>query len=104
MTAGAQPLAVSGADVRIGDVEPQLAGATASGALWQAALGKRYWRAQERAMVERARELMARFDMSAKEDEYAGNLSGGQKRQRPRGFPGPLTNLGPDFCGAETRA
>jgi len=23
---------------------------------------------------------MARFDMSAKEDEYAGNLSGGQKR------------------------
>ena len=31
-------------------------------------------------MVERARQLMARFDMSAKEDEYAGNLSGGQKR------------------------
>ena len=49
-------------------------------ALWQAALGKRYWRPQERAMVQRARHLMARFDMSAKEDEYAGNLSGGQKR------------------------
>ncbi len=49
-------------------------------ALWQAALGKRYWRPQERAMVERARELLTRFDMSAKEDEYAGNLSGGQKR------------------------
>jgi neutral amino acid transport system ATP-binding protein len=49
-------------------------------ALWQAALGKRYWRPQERAMVERARELLVRFDMSAKEDEYAGNLSGGQKR------------------------
>jgi branched-chain amino acid transport system permease protein len=49
-------------------------------ALWQAALGKRHWRAQERAMVERARALLARFDMSAKEDEYAGNLSGGQKR------------------------
>jgi branched-chain amino acid transport system permease protein len=48
--------------------------------LWQAALGKRYWRPQERALVERARQLMARFDMSAKEDEYAGNLSGGQKR------------------------
>ena len=31
-------------------------------------------------MVEHARQLMARFDMSAKEDEYAGNLSGGQKR------------------------
>ncbi|HWG64535.1 MAG TPA: ABC transporter ATP-binding protein [Streptosporangiaceae bacterium] len=49
-------------------------------ALWQAAMGKRYWRTQERAMVERARELLAQFDMSAKEDEYAGNLSGGQKR------------------------
>ena len=31
-------------------------------------------------MVQRARQLLARFDMSAKEDEYAGNLSGGQKR------------------------
>jgi ABC-type branched-subunit amino acid transport system ATPase component len=49
-------------------------------ALWQAALGKRYWRPQERAMVQRARGLLARFDMSAKEDDYAGNLSGGQKR------------------------
>jgi ABC-type branched-subunit amino acid transport system ATPase component len=48
--------------------------------LWQAALGKRYWKAQERANVERARALLARFEMSAKEDEYAGNLSGGQKR------------------------
>jgi len=48
--------------------------------LWQAALGKRYWRPQERANVERARQLLARFDMSAKEDDYAGNLSGGQKR------------------------
>ena len=49
-------------------------------ALWQAALGKRYWRPYERELVERARQLLARFEMSAKEDEYAGNLSGGQKR------------------------
>ncbi len=49
-------------------------------ALWQAALGKRYWRPAERQMVERARQLLARFDMAAKEEEYAGNLSGGQKR------------------------
>jgi branched-chain amino acid transport system permease protein len=49
-------------------------------ALWQAALGKRYWRPDERTAVERARQLLTRFDMSAKEDEYAGNLSGGQKR------------------------
>jgi branched-chain amino acid transport system permease protein len=46
----------------------------------QAALGKRYWKPQERANVKRARQLLARFEMSAKEDEYAGNLSGGQKR------------------------
>jgi len=49
-------------------------------ALWQAALGKRYWKPHEWATVERARQVLARFDMSAAEDEYAGNLSGGQKR------------------------
>jgi branched-chain amino acid transport system permease protein len=49
-------------------------------ALWQASLGKRYWKPHERKMVERARELLARFELSAKEEEYAGNLSGGQKR------------------------
>jgi ABC-type branched-subunit amino acid transport system ATPase component len=48
--------------------------------LWQAALGKRYWKAHEWAAVERARQLLARFGMSAAEDTYAGNLSGGQKR------------------------
>ncbi len=44
------------------------------------ALGKRYWRDQEAHFVSRARSLLERFGMSAKEDEYAGNLSGGQKR------------------------
>jgi ABC-type branched-subunit amino acid transport system ATPase component len=43
-------------------------------------LGKRYWRDQETQLVQRARRLLERFGMSAKEDEYAGNLSGGQKR------------------------
>jgi ABC-type branched-subunit amino acid transport system ATPase component len=43
-------------------------------------VGKRYWRAQERALIERARALLERFGMSEKEDEYAGRLSGGQKR------------------------
>jgi ABC-type branched-subunit amino acid transport system ATPase component len=42
--------------------------------------GKRYWRDQERELVGRARGLLERFQMSPKEDEYAGNLSGGQKR------------------------
>jgi ABC-type branched-subunit amino acid transport system ATPase component len=48
--------------------------------LWGAFLGKPYWRRQERALVEQARDLMSRFAMTEKEDEYAGNLSGGQKR------------------------
>jgi ABC-type branched-subunit amino acid transport system ATPase component len=43
-------------------------------------LGKRYWRDQERQLVHRARGILDRFQMSPKEDEYAGNLSGGQKR------------------------
>jgi branched-chain amino acid transport system ATP-binding protein len=43
-------------------------------------LGKRAWRAQEQELVDRARELLVRFEMQEKEDEYAGNLSGGQKR------------------------
>src|SRR5579885_2542506 len=47
---------------------------------WRALLGPRAWRREESALVERARELLYRFDMGAKEDEYAGNLSGGQKR------------------------
>jgi ABC-type branched-subunit amino acid transport system ATPase component len=43
-------------------------------------LGKRHWRDQERQLVHRARGILERFQMSSKEDEYAGNLSGGQKR------------------------
>jgi ABC-type branched-subunit amino acid transport system ATPase component len=42
--------------------------------------GGRSWRAHERAVVARARELLERFQMSDKEDEWAENLSGGQKR------------------------
>jgi ABC-type branched-subunit amino acid transport system ATPase component len=43
-------------------------------------LGKRYWREQERGLVVRARTLLERFGLTEKQDEYAGNLSGGQKR------------------------
>jgi ABC-type branched-subunit amino acid transport system ATPase component len=42
--------------------------------------GGRSWRAHERATVARARELLDSFQMSDKEEEWAGNLSGGQKR------------------------
>jgi len=45
-----------------------------------ALLGKRYWRRDEDGLVERARGLLDRFNMSAKESDYAGSLSGGQKR------------------------
>jgi ABC-type branched-subunit amino acid transport system ATPase component len=47
---------------------------------WGAMLGRRHWQRRELELVERARELMARFGLADKEDEYAGNLSGGQKR------------------------
>jgi ABC-type branched-subunit amino acid transport system ATPase component len=42
--------------------------------------GKRYWRGQQRELIERARQLLDEFGIAAKADEYAGTLSGGQKR------------------------
>jgi len=42
--------------------------------------GKRSWRTQEEEIVARARGLLERFSMTEKQDEYAGTLSGGQKR------------------------
>jgi branched-chain amino acid transport system ATP-binding protein len=42
--------------------------------------GGRAWKRHERELVEQGRELLARFELAEKEDEYAGNLSGGQKR------------------------
>ncbi|MGH7757927.1 MAG: ABC transporter ATP-binding protein [Candidatus Dormibacteria bacterium] len=48
--------------------------------LREALRGRRYWQQAEWEAVERAREVLARFDMARLEDEYAGNLSGGQKR------------------------
>lgn len=55
---------------------PDQAGETFLGAVFRA----RRWKRQERELVEEARAMLARFDMSAKEEEYGGNLSGGQKR------------------------
>jgi branched-chain amino acid transport system ATP-binding protein len=42
--------------------------------------GKRYWRGAQAQAVEEARELLARFDLLGIADQYAGELSGGQKR------------------------
>ena len=48
--------------------------------LWGALLGRRYWGEDEERLVAEARSLLARFGMSAKESDYAGTMSGGQKR------------------------
>jgi ABC-type branched-subunit amino acid transport system ATPase component len=37
-------------------------------------------RAEQRASIERARSILATLNLAAKEDEYAGSLSGGQKK------------------------
>jgi branched-chain amino acid transport system permease protein len=42
--------------------------------------GKRYWNADETRIIEQARALLKRFGMTAKESDYAGTMSGGQKR------------------------
>lgn len=38
------------------------------------------WRQRERDIVEKAGELLARFKLDAKKDDYAGSLSGGQRK------------------------
>jgi branched-chain amino acid transport system ATP-binding protein len=48
--------------------------------LFGALMGKRYWIEDERKLVQQARALLKRFGMSAKESDYAGTMSGGQKR------------------------
>ena len=42
--------------------------------------GRRYWGTDERAAIERASGLLERFGLSAYADDYAGDLSGGQRR------------------------
>jgi len=45
-----------------------------------AELGRLYWGRDEDVLVARARDVLDRFAMAPKENELAGNLSGGQKR------------------------
>lgn len=42
--------------------------------------GKRMWKGEQDRLLERAHDLLVRFAMFHMRDEYAGNLSGGQKR------------------------
>ena len=46
----------------------------------EALLGKRRWAAKESENIERAQSLLHRFELSRLTNEYAGELSGGQKR------------------------
>jgi ABC-type branched-subunit amino acid transport system ATPase component len=55
---------------------PNQRGASAAGAL----RSRRYWRGQQAELVARARGLLEEFGMSHATDDYAGDLSGGQKR------------------------
>ncbi len=48
--------------------------------LFGAELGPLYWGRDEAGLVDAARNVLDRFSMTAKENELAGNLSGGQKR------------------------
>jgi branched-chain amino acid transport system ATP-binding protein len=48
--------------------------------LWGALLGRRYWAEDEERLIAEGRGLLARFGMSAVESDYAGTMSGGQKR------------------------
>jgi branched-chain amino acid transport system permease protein len=55
---------------------PRHRGDTLAGAL----RGRRYWRGDEEAAIDRARALLDRFGLSGYADTYAGDLSGGQRR------------------------
>ena len=48
--------------------------------LWDALVGKWYWKRSDREAVARARELLVRFGLEEKENDRAGTLSGGQRR------------------------
>ena len=64
---------------------PRHRGDTLAGAL----RGRRYWRGDEEAAIDRARALLDRFGLSEYADTYAGDLSGGQRLQQG-GLAGPV--------------
>lgn len=55
---------------------PGMRGAT----IWGALAGRRWWRASQAAEVSRAREVLASLDLLDKQDAYASDLSGGQRK------------------------
>jgi neutral amino acid transport system ATP-binding protein len=57
-----------------------LAASKQRGERFLAALVPSVWRPEEAANLERARELLARFGLDAKRDDWAGSMSGGQRK------------------------
>ena len=47
---------------------------------WSAVLGKWRWGSQEATLVEKAQDMLERFGLTRLQNEYAGELSGGQRR------------------------
>jgi neutral amino acid transport system ATP-binding protein len=66
---------------RLTVLENMLLGATDQpGENFFAALIPAIWRPRERAITEKARDLLGRFKLLEKQDDYAGSLSGGQRK------------------------
>jgi branched-chain amino acid transport system ATP-binding protein len=62
-------------------IENMKLGATGqTGERWYTGLFPFLWRSQEAAIEERAMELLARFKLDTKRDDFAGTLSGGQRK------------------------
>ncbi len=57
-----------------------LGAANQRGERLRAALAPRLWHVQEREVLERAEELLRRFKLDHMRDQYAGTLSGGQRK------------------------
>jgi ABC-type branched-subunit amino acid transport system ATPase component len=48
--------------------------------LWSALFRRKYWKHEEKRLLEQAYELLKRFDLDQLANDYASTLSGGQKR------------------------
>lgn len=55
---------------------PRMRGQT----IWGALAGRRWWREQQTTEVRRAREVLSRLDLRDKENDFASDLSGGQRK------------------------
>jgi branched-chain amino acid transport system ATP-binding protein len=58
----------------------KLGGTDQTGENFFRAFGARWWRAEEKALEERAEGLLERFNLAHMRDEFAGELSGGQRK------------------------